>query len=132
MRQGQKGTWGAVALMLTMMALAGCASSGGSSGGGSPSTLTRAQLLETRQGTLYSAVQTLRPNWLRSRGTTSLSGSSQVVLFLNGAPFGTVSDLNSISIDAVEDIRYMSASEAGARYGTTAGNSGLLLVRTRN
>jgi hypothetical protein len=51
---------------------------------------------------------------------------------LNGAPFGTVSDLNSISIDAVEDIRYMSASEAGARYGTTAGNSGLLLVRTRN
>jgi hypothetical protein len=118
--------------MLTMMALAGCASSGGSSGGGSPSTLTRAQLLETRQGTLYSAVQTLRPNWLRSRGTTSLSGSSQVVLFLNGAPFGTVSDLNSISIDAVEDIRYMSASEAGARYGTTAGNSGLLLVRTRN
>ena len=132
MRQRKIGNLGGVALMLAIMTLAGCASSGGSSGGGSPSTLTRAQLVETRQGSLYQAVQTLRPNWLRARGSNSLSGSSEVVLYVNGSPYGTVRDLNTISIDAVEDIRYMSASEAGARYGTTAGNSGLLLVRTRN
>ena len=132
MRQRRIGTLGGVALALVIMALAGCASSGGSSGGTSPSTLTRAQLVDTRQSTLFSAVQMLRPNWLRARGSNSLSGSSEVVLYVNGAPYGTVRDLNAIPIEAVEDIRYMSASEAGARYGTTAGNSGLLLVRTRN
>ncbi len=131
MRQRKNGTLGGVALMLVTMALAGCASSGSSSGGGSPNTLTRAQLVETRQSTLYQAIQTLRPNWLRARGSNSLSGASEVSLYVNGSPYGTVRDLNSISIDAVEDVRYMSASEAGARYGTTAGNSGLLLVRTR-
>lgn len=131
MRQWKIGTLGGTALMLATMTLAGCASAGGSSSGGSSNALTRAQLIETRQSTLYMAVQTLRPNWLRARGNASLTGSSEVVLYVNGSPYGTVRDLNSIPIDAVEDVQYMSASEAGARYGTSAGNSGLLLVRTR-
>jgi hypothetical protein len=132
MRQRKIGALGGVALVLATMTLAGCASGGGSSSGGSPNVITRAQLIETRQNNLYTAIQTLRPQWLRARGASSLSGSSEVVLFVNEAPYGTVSDLSSISIEAVEDVRFMSASEAGARYGTVAGASGVLLVRTRS
>ena len=132
MREWKIGSLGGVALVLATMTLAGCASTAGSSDGGSPNTLTGEQLIATRQGSLYQAVQTLRPYWLRPRGANSLSGPSEVVLFVNGSPYGTVRDLNTITIDSVMEIQFMSASEAGARYGTTAGSSGVLLVRTRS
>ena len=92
--------------------------------------LTQAQLVESRQTNLYLAVQSLRPRWLRGRGANSVTSPSEVVVFLNEAPFGTVRDLANIPIDAVVELRYLSAGEAGARYGTLAGSSGLILVRT--
>lgn len=110
------------------LGLGACASTGGG-GTSSASVITGEQLIETRQSNLYAAIQALRPSWLRSRGSASISTPSEVVLFVNEAPYGTVSNLSSIPIDAVLDVRYLSASEAGSRYGTAAGNAGLLLVR---
>lgn len=120
-----------LAIAVVLVASAACASTGGSSSTSSSGVITGEQLVATNQSNLYQALQTLRPQWLRSRGTSSLSGPTEVMLFLNEAPYGTVNDLSSIPIDAVTDIRFLSASEAGSRYGTAAGNGGLLLVRTR-
>ncbi|MDZ7780790.1 MAG: hypothetical protein U5R14_12780 [Gemmatimonadota bacterium] len=120
-----------VATTLALLVMAGaCATASSGSGRGAPDTLTRERLIETRQGNLYDAIQSLRPRWLRARGTSSFSGSSEVQVFLNEAPYGTVSDLSSIPLDAVQDVRFIQASEAGSRYGTVAGSSGVLLVRT--
>lgn len=131
MRSAGTRVWGTVILLLLLSA-GGCASSGGGSGGGSANSLTREQLIETRQPSLYQAIQALRPRWLRARGAASLSGPTEVTVFLNETPYGTVQNLSSIPIEAVQDVRYLSASEAGARYGTNAGNGGLILVRTRS
>jgi len=128
MRKAQRRGLRLLLATVAVVALGACASSSG--GGGSPSTvITGQQLVETRQSNLYTAIQALRPAWLRSRGNTSLSGPSEVALFVNEAPYGNVSNLSSIPIDAVLDVRYLPASEAGSRYGTAAGNAGLLLVR---
>lgn len=126
-----KGTATSRAALLAVLALAlgGCASTGGGSGG-SFGVLTREQLVETRQANLYQAVQSLRPQWLRARAQSSLTQASEVTLFLNGSHYGTVEQLRNIPIDAIVDIRYLSASEAAGRFGTQAGNSGSLLVRT--
>jgi len=128
MRKVQRRGLGFLLATVAVVTLGGCAS--GSGGGGGPSNvITGQQLVETRQSNLYAAIQVLRPAWLRSRGSASLSSPSEVTLFVNDAPYGNVSNLSSIPIDAVLDVRYLSASEAGSRYGTVAGNAGLLLVR---
>lgn len=119
---------GGLALLLTVGA---CASgSGGGGSGGSSNALTGERLIETRQGNLHDAIQSLRPRWLRARGAATLTGRSEVQVFLNGSPYGGIGSLSSIPLDAVRDVRFMSASEAGSRYGTAAGNAGVLLVRT--
>lgn len=124
------GTGASTGLLLLALSLGACATTGGS-GGASSDVLTGEELIESRHNDLLGALQNLRPTWIRGRGTNSVNYSSEVVVFLNGAPYGTVSDLRSIPVDAVLDVRFMSASEAGARYGTLAGSSGLVLVRTR-
>ncbi|MEX2471449.1 MAG: hypothetical protein WEA34_04675, partial [Gemmatimonadota bacterium] len=125
------GTGASMVLLLVALSVGACATTGGSGGGASSDTLTGEQLIEARHTDLLEAVQNLRPTWIRGRGANSINSSSEVIVFLNGAPYGTVSDLRSIPLDAVVDVRFLSASEAGARYGTLAGSSGLLLVRTR-
>lgn len=119
-------------LLLLGLSLGACASTPGSGSGGLGDVLTREQLLESRHPDLFTALQNLRPTWIRGRGANSVNLSSEVVVFMNGSPYGTVSDLRSIPIDVVLDVQFMTASEAGARYGTLAGSSGLLLVRTRS
>lgn len=125
------GTGAGTLLLLVALSLGACATTGGGGGGGSSDVLTNEELIASRHNDLLGALQNLRPSWIRGRGTNSVNYSSEVVVFLNGNPFGTVSDLRSIPVDAVLDVQFMSASEAGARYGTLAGSSGLVLVRTR-
>lgn len=114
------------AVVLTVGA---CASAGGG-GGSSMGVLTRDQLLGTQHTDLYTAVQTLRPQWLRPRGAASMTQTNVVRLYVNETSYGDVESLRNIPIDAVVDIRHLTASEATNRFGTGAGNGGALLVRT--
>lgn len=125
------GSRGGTLLLLLLLSMGACATSGGGSGGSTSDMITGEELIAARHNDLLGALQNLRPSWLRGRGTNSVSYSSEVVVFLNGSPYGTVSDLRDIPVDAVVDVQFMSASAAGARYGTLAGSSGLVLVRTR-
>jgi hypothetical protein len=110
----------------------GCASAGSSGSGGSAGVLTREQLIETRQANLYAAIDALRARWLRPRAQTTLTQVNEVMVYMNDAPYGDVGLLRSLPVDAVLEVRYLSASEATGRYGTNVGSSGLILVRTTN
>ncbi|MEX2466389.1 MAG: hypothetical protein WD995_05735 [Gemmatimonadota bacterium] len=133
MRTTRTGLTGGAAVLAILLAAGGCASSGSTgSASSSGNVITGEALMATHQNNLYQALQSLRPQWLRSRASASLTSSTEVALFVNEAPYGTVSDLSSIPIDAVRDVRFMSASEAGSRYGTSAGAGGLLLVRLKS
>ena len=127
--------WG-VALVAALLAVGGCASSGGSSGGGSGSggsVLTGDQIRATMEPDLLMAVQRLRPRWIRPRSVSTTAGASgdQVTLFVDGVPRGTVSNLDTVPIEAVAEVEYFSPSQAGFKFGTLAGNAGALEVRTR-
>jgi hypothetical protein len=92
--------------------------------------VTNAELVESSETDAYMAVQRLRPRWLRTRGQASFSGSTVVMLFVDGSPRGDVTNLRGIPIHDIRDITYLSASEAAFQFGTMAGNGGALAVRT--
>lgn len=120
-----------VSLLLVVAVIGSACASAGSSGPVSTNVLTNADLVGTNEPDVYRAVQRLRPSWLRARGQTSVTSSTVVTLFVDGAPRGDVSSLGTISMHEVHEIEYLSASEAAFRFGTIAGSGGTLLVRTR-
>ena len=122
-----------LAVSALLLLLLGCAGSGGSgSGSGSTSgALTRADLLETEQATLYDAIRRLRPRWLRARGTDFAGNSLVAQVFVDGSPRGVIDVLRQIRVMDITDVSFLSATDAATRYGTRAGTGGTIIVRTR-
>lgn len=115
-----------VATFAVTVGLAGCASGGGGgSGGGSANRLTAESMVDVQQLDAYQAVQRLRPQWLRSRGNTV----PQVVTDGMRQPAG-LDALRQYRVSELEEMRYMSATEATNRFGTGF-DGGAILVSTR-
>jgi hypothetical protein len=68
----------------------------------------------------YDLVQTLRPMWLRSRGSSTAGfGTTPVIqAYLDRQRLGAVSELSSIESAAIKEIRYYDAMAANSRFGT--------------
>ena len=121
-----------LALAISFMATAACASTGDGQGTRRESNvITQDELTPHHEISAYAAVQRLRPNWLQVRGATRLSGAqwASIQVHVDGMHRGTVEELLSIRAEYVVEIRYMSASEATTRFGTGY-TGGLILVTT--
>jgi hypothetical protein len=112
--------------------LTGCAGGGGSGGAseaprrGSSTRIVADELAGVAELDLYTAVNRLRPTWLRpqSRGTLP-------VIIVDGTPqAGGVDSLRSMRASDVAELQYMSASDATTRYGTGY-TAGAIVVSTR-
>jgi hypothetical protein len=109
---------------LYLIALAGtiaCASAG--TGGGPPAAdrnvITQSELELTAGNNLYDVIEKLRPNFLRSRGQTSIntSGTEYPVVYVEGRKYGDLASLRSLIPSQVSEVRYYDASSAAARFG---------------
>lgn len=80
----------------------------------------------------YSAVQLLRPDWLRSRGSTSIRNPTPVsaVVYVDGQRYGDVRSLEQFRIGSFKELRYYSATEATSRWGTDHAG-GVIYLTTR-
>ena len=79
----------------------------------------------------YDAVRRLRPNFLVVRGVRSVSGPpAQVHISIEGGPIQPITALKDIPAHEVKELRYLSASDAGQRFGT-ASEAGPVIVVTR-
>ncbi len=111
-------------LGLALVLVGGCASGGGGAGGTRPASggrnlIVRAELEATNFTNVYDAVRRLRPRWLRTRGTTSTRGAEPGMrLFVDNVPSGGIERMESLPIDLVEQVRYLSPSDATTRWGT--------------
>lgn len=133
-----------LAVWFAVCAAAACASSGTqpsaqmSDSAGAPAAARRSANLITEDEIMKSsardghqAVQVLRPDWLRVRGASSLSGAqSDIVIYLNGQRFGGSASLAQFQATSIRDMRFLSPSEATNRFGT-GHNAGAILVRTK-
>jgi hypothetical protein len=106
----------ALSLMLT-----GC--SRGTIPGASPTIardmLTHEQLAATSSDNLYDAIAKLRPEWLTSRGPTSVSDPTptQASVYMNGSMLGKADYLREMRVLDVSEVRYWEAGRAAARFG---------------
>ncbi len=120
-------------LVLTLalaLGLAGCASSGGGGTripGSSSNRIVRAEL-DALEGALsaHQAIVRLRPRWLQARGV----GTFPPVLYVSGSRRGDLDDLRAMQAAELEQMEYMSPSDATTRFGT-GHTGGAILVTNR-
>ncbi|HEX7051776.1 MAG TPA: hypothetical protein VF188_16340 [Longimicrobiales bacterium] len=103
----------AVALMTA------CASAMSGAGAESRNVITASDLAGTNAQTAYEAVRILRPDWLSSRGPTSLTNSSpnSVTVYVNGVEVGDAEYLRNVSVLDITELRYYEPGTAAARFG---------------
>jgi hypothetical protein len=123
------------AAALCLLTLSACVTSGaGSSTGSNSDELTRADLQEFgMNGNMYDAVNRMRSQWLRSRGSRGLSSGdpTPLLVYVDGNKRGGVSALRTISVNRVEFAEYVRPSRANTRFGAgTAG--GVISVEMRD
>jgi hypothetical protein len=115
-----------LAAFALVMGLAGCASGGGGGGGGgSGNRLTIDDMSEVQQLSVYQTIQRLRPRWLRQRSNKLPN------VYIDGSRrTGGLDDLRSMRTSEVQEMQYLSGSDATTRFGT-GNDGGAILVTTR-
>ncbi len=95
------------------------------------SVLEGAELRAQAGSTLYDQIRRVRPNWLRTRGVTSITlGADEIVVYRDGVRQGGLSVLRDFAVESVEVARFLSGPEAASRYGLDH-QQGAILVTTR-
>ena len=130
-----------------VLALALLAACSGAGGGGQAGDVAQVRAPSTRRNpneiaptelsdpaimslNLFDAIQRLRPNWLRQRGATSVSGGNNLMpaVMVNESP-SSLDVLGSMRTTDVTLVQFMSGADATTLYGTGYVN-GLIKVRT--
>lgn len=118
----------ALSAMLLSVACHGTARSGDS-----PRTdlsvITAAQLRDNRFTDAYSAVESLRSNWLATRGTDSFNTPTPVWVYLDNVKLGGIESLRSIPSNTITFIRHYDGIQATGRWGLGHGQ-GVIFVST--
>jgi hypothetical protein len=104
-----------------VLLVAGCASAAQQPGssGGDRNVLTRDQLAATNSSDVYGALEKLRPEWLTSRGPTSVTNATPVIpsVFMNGQMLGKTEQLRDMRILEVSEVRFWPTGQAAAKFG---------------
>jgi len=94
--------------------------------------ITQQEILEHKFETVYDAIQSLRPNWLLTHGTNSMTQNPTVVqVYLDNTRLGGVETLSTINLSSVVYIRHYDGVEATARWGLDHG-AGVIYVSTHS
>jgi hypothetical protein len=82
--------------------------------------ITETEVKESSARDAYHAVQLLRPDWLRSRGSVSMRDPTppQVIAYVDGQRYGGVGSLEQFRVGSFKEIRFYTGSEATSRWGT--------------
>lgn len=119
------------AVAMLSVATAGCSTrSESGTTRSSAKTITTAEMQASGHQDAYSLVQSLRPQWLRVRGTSSFNLTETVQVYLDGSRLGGPDHLRQISTHSISSLRYLDGLEATQRWGLDHG-AGAIVVSTR-
>ena len=108
-------------LALTSLILAGCSATANqnTNARGDRNLITREELVATNSVNLYDAVEKLRPEWLTSRGPTSVSDPTPTMpsVYMNGQQLGKAEYLREVLVADVTEVRFWAAGQAAAKFG---------------
>ena len=123
-------SYGTLTAMLCVLLVACSGSQRSATQRADPSLITTAELDASGYADAFTAVQSLRPAWLRIRGSTSLATREIVKVYLDGSLMGDTNHLRQISTHSISTLRYLDGLEATQRWGLDHG-AGAILVSTR-
>jgi len=119
--------------LITIAAALGCATTSGTIGArGNSNIITEQEIAAAQVSTAYEVIQKLRPNFLHSRGATSLQSTAPATpnVYVDGQRFGDTNALRNISAMNVAGIRYYSVSEGAIKFGMDNA-SGVIEIRMK-
>ena len=112
-----------------LAAALGC-SSGSRVPSRSADVITAAEMAAANLPTAFDVVERLRPHFLRPRGPTTLVSDTRLVIYQDNLNLGGVDMLRQIRAAELQEIRFLSASDATTRFGT-GHPGGAIIVTTR-
>lgn len=95
--------------------------------------ITLAEIDSSSATDAYQLIQLIRPEWLRTRGSSSMRDPNPVppVAYVDGQHYGGLTALQSFRIGSFKELRYYSATEATNRWGT-GHTGGVIYLTTRS
>jgi hypothetical protein len=110
--------------------MASCAGRNAATGPGvDRNLLVQDQFADHGFHTAYDVIESMRSNWLSSRGPNSFQAPTEVQVYLDGVRMGGVETLRTIDLRPVTYIRYFDGIAATARWGLDHG-AGAIYVST--
>src|SRR5918996_593499 len=105
-------------LVLSVASLIACASSASSGGTRRVRDLiTREEVASVQVGSAWEVVQSLRPEFLRARGSASMGGTQEfAVVYVDGVRSGGPEALRNVPRDVIEEIRNINGNDATTLY----------------
>jgi hypothetical protein len=92
--------------------------------------LSSEEIRTTSASNMYDVIRSQRPEWLIKRGQTSINLEGDIVVYVDNVALGGPEALKSIDVHSVQNVRFLSASEAQMRYGV-GHMHGAIVVTTR-
>lgn len=124
-----------VVLLFLAAVVAGCSASGGARTStprqslNGPITLQQIQVSPATN--VLDLVTALRPQWLRTRGSSRVGAAPDVVaVYLNNLRLGGPAELRELTITQVQSVEYLDARQSQLRFGT-GHEAGVILVTSR-
>lgn len=97
--------------------------------GTSATVIQRSELLAREFTNMFDAIQALRGNWLRNRGSDSFSQPTAIQVYLDNQRMGGIEQLRAISPRTVAQVRHFDGIEATSRWGMDHG-AGVIAITT--
>lgn len=122
-------------LLAVVLLCAACAATSSKGAGGSSrnrDVIENAEIAGSSGATAYDVVAQLRPEYLRSRGQSSLTETAPVtaIVYIDNIQMGSLSALRNLDAQAMLRVEYLNAPDATTRFGTDH-NGGAVLVFTK-
>lgn len=124
----------ALALLLAVGLLGGCASAKVNKEGRDMTRLNREQIINAGGNNMHDVISRLRPQWLNAPAATSFSMNNVVVVFQDNMNMGGPTALRQISPEGIYEARYMDGQRAAATLpGITNGQhiEGAIILSTK-
>jgi hypothetical protein len=116
-------------LVLAATACAPATTGGRTSAGNAP--ITAEELESSRANDVYSAVQSLRPRWLRVQQIATNSASNAVVVYYGQSRLGGLESMRNVAIGDVSSVVFLRAAEAQLRFGNNHASGAIVLEPAR-
>jgi len=86
---------------------------------GDRNIITQTEIAQLPSSSLYDLIQKVRPEFLRSRGTSSFStpNTEYPVVFVDGRQYGDIASLRTLVSAQISQVRFYDAMSAQAKFG---------------